>query len=123
MPFEGISQVSSSIFAKFSSDSNLAGQYENVWQYQLKDQRSQIHRILNLFIQISNKLMAFCKQPKQVFEYTTLVVKKIPVSKRRHWQLLGWYNEAHGGRYFDLTPNGVRFKQFVRVVIQAGGGH
>jgi 5-methylcytosine-specific restriction enzyme subunit McrC len=63
--------------------------------------------------------MNSCKDPIQVFEYATLVVQEDSCFQRRHWQLLGWYNETHGGRYFDLSPNGVRFKQFVGV-IQAG---
>ncbi|MFC0655477.1 McrC family protein [Mongoliitalea lutea] len=63
--------------------------------------------------------MNSCNKPIQVFEYTTLQVQEDSCFQRRHWQLLGWYNETHGGKYFDLTPNGVRFKQFVGV-IQAG---
>jgi hypothetical protein len=35
--FEDSAQVSSSIFAKFSGGNGIAGQYEQVWQYKLKD--------------------------------------------------------------------------------------
>jgi 5-methylcytosine-specific restriction endonuclease McrBC GTP-binding regulatory subunit McrB len=35
--FEGNKQVQANIFAKFSAGNGLAGQYEQVWQYHLKD--------------------------------------------------------------------------------------
>jgi 5-methylcytosine-specific restriction endonuclease McrBC GTP-binding regulatory subunit McrB len=35
--FEENSQVSASIFAKFSGGNGIAGQYEQVWRYKLKD--------------------------------------------------------------------------------------
>lgn len=60
--------------------------------------------------------MSSCNRPIQVFEYSTLNVDENSCFKRRHWQLLGWYNETHGGQYFSLTPNGVRFHQFVGVI-------
>src|SRR5690606_41204238 len=34
--FEGNKQVSADIFAKFSAENSLAGQYEQIWQYHLK---------------------------------------------------------------------------------------
>lgn len=63
--------------------------------------------------------MSNCSKPIQVFEYATLLVDENSCFKKKHWELLGWYNETHGGRYFSLTPKGVRFNQFVGV-IQAG---
>jgi len=38
--FEENSQVSASIFAKFSGGNGIAGQYEQVWQYKLKDTKN-----------------------------------------------------------------------------------
>lgn len=56
--------------------------------------------------------------PIQVFEYEFL-----PVGKKgfgtSHWEALGKYNEEHGGAFFTLTHNGIKFQQYVGV-IQAG---
>jgi 5-methylcytosine-specific restriction enzyme subunit McrC len=51
----------------------------------------------------------------QVFEYELLETKTqgFEVS---HWEALGKYNEQHGGNFFRLTHNGVKFQQFVGVI-------
>ncbi|MCX6225950.1 MAG: restriction endonuclease [Bacteroidia bacterium] len=54
-------------------------------------------------------------KPLQVFEYTHLLIDDRGFN-RRHWTALGKYNELHGGKYFSLTPNGVRFNQYVGVI-------
>ncbi|EMS33846.1 hypothetical protein C943_04165 [Mariniradius saccharolyticus AK6] len=63
--------------------------------------------------------MKDCTKPIQVFEYGSLQIGEDTCFKKKHWEMLGWYNETHGGRYFSLTPKGVRFNQYVGV-IQAG---
>jgi len=35
---------------------------------------------------------------------------------RKHWDLLGRYNEKHGNRFFILQRNGVKFKDHVGVI-------
>ena len=54
-------------------------------------------------------------KPIQVFEYKTLTINSSGF-KESHWKALGWYNEKHGANFFTLTPNGVRFNQFVGVI-------
>ena len=54
-------------------------------------------------------------KPIQVFEYKPLMIGEHGFSKE-HWDALGWYNEKHGGRFFTLTPKGVKFNQFVGVI-------
>ncbi|MDI1316896.1 restriction endonuclease [Flavobacterium sp.] len=54
-------------------------------------------------------------KPIQVFEYKTLTINSNGF-KENHWKALGWYNEKHGGNFFTLTPNGVRFNQYVGVI-------
>ena len=51
----------------------------------------------------------------QVFEYEHLFYKEHGFTKS-HWEALGWYNEKQGGRFFSLTPKGVKFNQFVGVI-------
>jgi hypothetical protein len=49
--FEDSAQVSSSIFAKFSGGNGIAGQYEQVWQYKLKDSKAlQVEDFQSLYI-------------------------------------------------------------------------
>ncbi|MBK7302650.1 MAG: restriction endonuclease [Saprospiraceae bacterium] len=54
-------------------------------------------------------------KPIQVFEYDFL-----PIGPRgfenSHWEALGKYNDQHGGNFFRLTYNGVRFQQYVGVI-------
>jgi 5-methylcytosine-specific restriction enzyme subunit McrC len=54
-------------------------------------------------------------KPIQVFEHKTLSVGTKGFEKP-HWEALGWYNEKHGGSFFTLTPNGVKFNQYVGVI-------
>ncbi len=54
-------------------------------------------------------------KPIQVFEHELLLIKKGGFEDK-HWNALGDYNELHGGKFFQLTPNGVRFKQYVGVI-------
>lgn len=54
-------------------------------------------------------------KPLQVFEHTHLPIG-IGGFERRHWNALGKYNELHGGKYYRLTHNGVRFNQYVGVI-------
>jgi len=54
-------------------------------------------------------------KPLQVFEQTYLPIDHQGFT-RRHWVTLGNYNDQHGGRYFSLTPSGVRFNQYVGVI-------
>jgi 5-methylcytosine-specific restriction enzyme subunit McrC len=54
-------------------------------------------------------------KPIQVFEHKILKVDTNGF-KRSHWDALGWYNENHGGGFFTLTPNGVKFNQYVGVI-------
>ncbi|MCB0520335.1 MAG: restriction endonuclease [Lewinellaceae bacterium] len=53
--------------------------------------------------------------PVQVFEYDRLFVDD-KVFTRKHWEDLGFYNSKNDSRFFDLLPNGVRFKQYVGVI-------
>ena len=54
-------------------------------------------------------------EPIQVFEYDFLGIGsqgfEIP-----HWEALGKYNDEHGGNFFRLTHNGVKFQQYVGVI-------
>ena len=54
-------------------------------------------------------------KPIQVFEYEHLLMKE-HVFEKHHWDALGWYNEQHGGKFFHLTPRGVKFHQYVGVI-------
>jgi 5-methylcytosine-specific restriction enzyme subunit McrC len=54
-------------------------------------------------------------KPIQVFEHKQLLIGERGFT-RSHWEAMGWYNEARGGRFFTLTPKGVRFNQFVGVI-------
>ena len=54
-------------------------------------------------------------KPIQVFEYKQLLIGEKGFTKS-HWEALGWYNEKHGGLFFKLTPNGVKFSQYVGVI-------
>lgn len=54
-------------------------------------------------------------KPIQVFEHKILSVGTKGFEKP-HWEALGWYNEKHGGKFFTLTPNGVKFNQYVGVI-------
>jgi 5-methylcytosine-specific restriction enzyme subunit McrC len=54
-------------------------------------------------------------KPIQVFEYKPLLIGEHGF-KQEHWNALGWYNEKHSGRFFTLTPKGVKFNQFVGVI-------
>lgn len=58
-------------------------------------------------------------KPIQVFEYELLYIDDVRGFKQDHWCALGEYNELHGGNFFKLTNNGVRFQNYVGV-IQAG---
>ena len=53
-------------------------------------------------------------KPIQVFEHKQLLIDD--VFTRSHWEAMGWYNEAHGGYFFTLTPKGVKFNQYVGVI-------
>lgn len=55
------------------------------------------------------------KNSIQVFEYEHLLYKEHGFTKS-HWEALGWYNEKQGGRFFSLTPKGVKFNQYVGVI-------
>lgn len=59
--------------------------------------------------------MNIYRTPIQVFEHELLPINKEKGFTREHWKSLGWYNEKHGGNYFTLTPNGVKFKEYVGV--------
>ena len=54
-------------------------------------------------------------KPIQVFEYDTLRIGSLGFEKT-HWEALGKYNEDHGGNFFRLTHDGVRFQQYVGVI-------
>lgn len=54
-------------------------------------------------------------KPIQVFEHSTLNIGTGDF-KTSHWESLGWYNENHGGKFFTLTPRGVKFNQYVGVI-------
>ncbi len=51
----------------------------------------------------------------QVFEYEFLAIDKRGFT-HGHWEALGKYNEDHGGNFFKLTHNGVKFQQYVGVI-------
>lgn len=53
--------------------------------------------------------------PIQVFEHDILNIGSDGF-KKSHWEALGWYNEIHKGRFFTLTPKGVKFNQYVGVI-------
>ncbi|MCR9155227.1 MAG: McrC family protein [Bacteroidetes bacterium] len=55
-------------------------------------------------------------KPIQVFEHELLRINEEIGFTQRHWKSLGWYNEKHGGDFFTLTPNGVKFKEYVGVL-------
>lgn len=55
-------------------------------------------------------------KPLQVFEHHILPIDENNGLKKSHWEALWWYNEQHGGRFFTLTPKGVKFNQFVGVI-------
>ncbi|MFB6453989.1 McrC family protein [Chitinophaga sp. Hz27] len=57
-------------------------------------------------------------KPKQrilVFEHTQLNIGDQGFT-RQHWEKLGWYNNRHEGKYFTLTPKGIKFQQYVGVI-------
>jgi 5-methylcytosine-specific restriction enzyme subunit McrC len=54
-------------------------------------------------------------EPIQVFEHKQLQIGEQGFVES-HWEALGWYNEKHGGRFFTLTPKGVKFNQYVGVI-------
>jgi 5-methylcytosine-specific restriction enzyme subunit McrC len=54
-------------------------------------------------------------KPIQVFEHKQLLMGEQGFT-RSHWEAMGWYNEAHGGCFFTLTPKGVKFNQYVGVI-------
>jgi len=58
--------------------------------------------------------MSFNK-PIQVFEYDFLGIQCQGFEKA-HWEALGKYNDEHGGNFFRLTYNGVKFQQYVGVI-------
>ena len=60
--------------------------------------------------------MNYNKHPIQVFEHELLKVDSNNGFSQVHWEKLGWYNEEHGGKYFSLTPRGVKFKNYVGVI-------
>jgi len=51
----------------------------------------------------------------QIFEHQHIQVGDNGFEKS-HWETLGYYNENHGGRYFTLTPKGIRFCNYVGVI-------
>ena len=54
-------------------------------------------------------------KPIQVFEYDFLAMGTRGFEKS-HWEALGKYNDEHGGDFFRLTYNGVKFQQYVGVI-------
>ena len=54
-------------------------------------------------------------KPLQVFEHDNLSIDEERFT-HQHWTAMGWYNEQHGGRFFSLTPRGVKFNQYVGVI-------
>lgn len=54
-------------------------------------------------------------RPIQVFEYDFLGIGRQGF-ETEHWEALGKYNEEHGGNFFRLTHNGVKFQNYVGVV-------
>ncbi|KAA2240368.1 restriction endonuclease [Chitinophaga agrisoli] len=51
----------------------------------------------------------------QVFEHQQLNINEQGFT-RSHWEKLGWYNHKYGGRFFTLTPKGVKFSHYVGVI-------
>ncbi|MBK9317754.1 MAG: hypothetical protein IPM91_02200 [Bacteroidetes bacterium] len=51
----------------------------------------------------------------QVFEYDFLCIS-CQGFETEHWEALGKYNDEHGGNFFRLTYNGVKFQQYVGVI-------
>lgn len=54
-------------------------------------------------------------EPLQVFEHQYLSIDEQQFT-HQHWTALGWYNEQHRGRFFSLSPQGVKFNQYVGVI-------
>lgn len=54
-------------------------------------------------------------KPIQVFEYEFLGIGSQEFNTS-HWEALGKYNDEHGGNFFHLTHNGVKFQQYVGVI-------
>ncbi|OSZ81162.1 restriction endonuclease [Chitinophagaceae bacterium IBVUCB2] len=54
-------------------------------------------------------------KPIQVFEYDFLGIG-CQGFETAHWEALGKYNDDHGGNFFKLSYNGVKFQQFVGVI-------
>jgi len=55
------------------------------------------------------------KNTIQVFEYSFLPIGSSDF-EQRHFEALSKLNVLHSNKYFDLSHNGVRFKQFVGVI-------
>lgn len=55
------------------------------------------------------------KNTIQVFEYSFLPIGSSDF-EQRHFVALSKLNQLHSNKYFDLSHNGVRFKQFVGVI-------
>jgi len=53
--------------------------------------------------------------PIQIFEYGFLKIGEQGFD-RPHWMALDKYNETHGGGFFSLHHNGVKFNQYVGVI-------
>jgi 5-methylcytosine-specific restriction enzyme subunit McrC len=53
--------------------------------------------------------------PIQRFEHTRLLIDEEGFTKS-HWNEMAKYNERHGGQFFDLLHNGVKFKEYVGVI-------
>src|SRR4051812_26835633 len=78
---------------------------------------------MNLLLQTSenwkhsptSQLKMKSNKPIQRFEHKHLFIGEQGFT-RTHWEALGWYNEKHGGSFFSLTPNGVKFNQYVGVI-------
>jgi 5-methylcytosine-specific restriction enzyme subunit McrC len=51
----------------------------------------------------------------KVFEHEYLKIGEHDFFEH-HWKKLAWYNEQHGGRFFTLTPKGIKFNQYVGVI-------
>jgi 5-methylcytosine-specific restriction enzyme subunit McrC len=54
-------------------------------------------------------------KPIQVFEYDCLSIG-CQGFENAHWESLGKYNDEHGGDFFRLTHDGVKFQQYVGVI-------
>lgn len=50
----------------------------------------------------------------QRFEHTKLLFGE--GFNKHHWEALDKYNQNHGGRFFDLLHNGIKFKEYVGVI-------